>query len=252
MMPGLWHEVTIKKYLKKKYVKEWFMQGRNNWTCTSNFWRALTTSLSIITDWLVWKSGNGRDIRIGTDPMVGSYTYYKLSRNLILKLKAQGIKFLAQARTSEVEDTTYTSWKKADSLGMEGEQKEEWNNIVKGLVGSVFVLNNEKYTLLWSWDTKRGQVNDNHAYKVQMLELRKVEPCYWYNELWNWQSPLKVKRFVWLMMEQRILTWENLNKRGLNGPSRNVSCLRSVRKQCFIFLWSAGSSKVFGKQLKMN
>jgi hypothetical protein len=128
MMPGVWHKVMIKKYIKNKSVEEWFRQGRITWTGTSNFCRALIASLSIITDWLVWNPWNGRAIRIGTDPMVGSHTYYKLSRNLILKLKAQGIEFLAQARTSEVEDMTYTRWKKDESLGLERDQKEEWNN----------------------------------------------------------------------------------------------------------------------------
>jgi len=32
---------------------------------------------------------------IGFDPMIGAHTYYKMSRNLILALKAQGIEFLA-------------------------------------------------------------------------------------------------------------------------------------------------------------
>jgi hypothetical protein len=97
MVPGLWHEVILKKYLRKKSVVAWFREGRKSWSGISNIWRALTSSLSIITDWLVWKPGNGRDIRIGVDPMVGSHTYFKLSRNLILALKAQGIEFLAQA-----------------------------------------------------------------------------------------------------------------------------------------------------------
>ena len=79
----------------------------------SNFWRALTTSLSIIIDCLVWKPRNWRDIRIGTDPMVGSHTYYKLSRNLILTLKAQGIEFLAQAGSIILEGLSFTRWKKS-------------------------------------------------------------------------------------------------------------------------------------------
>jgi hypothetical protein len=37
MVPGLWHEVIIKKYLKKKTVEEWFRQGRKNWTGTQIF-----------------------------------------------------------------------------------------------------------------------------------------------------------------------------------------------------------------------
>jgi hypothetical protein len=136
MVPGLWHEVILKKYLKKKTVAEWFREGRKNWSGISNIWRALTSSITIITDWLVWKPGNGRDIRIGADPMVGAHTYFKLSRNLILALKAQGVEYLAQAGIIDMEVTRHTNWKKVETLGLEGEQKEEWNNYVKGLVGS--------------------------------------------------------------------------------------------------------------------
>jgi hypothetical protein len=55
-----------------------------------------------------------------------------------------------------LEDTSYLRWKNVETLGLEGEQKEEWNIFVKGLVGSRFELNNEKDTLMWSWDTKGG------------------------------------------------------------------------------------------------
>jgi hypothetical protein len=88
MVSRLWHEVILKKCLKKKIVTEWLKEGRKNWTSISNIWRALTSLTTIIIDWLVWKPENGRDIIIGVDSMVGSHTYCKLSRNLISSLKA--------------------------------------------------------------------------------------------------------------------------------------------------------------------
>ena len=91
MVPSLWHGVILKKYLRKKTMVEWFREGRKKWIGISNIWRALTSSLTIITNWLVWKPGNGRYIGFGVDPLVGSHIYFKLSRNLILVLKAQGI-----------------------------------------------------------------------------------------------------------------------------------------------------------------
>jgi hypothetical protein len=60
MVLGLWHEVILKKYLNKKTVVEWFKEDRKNWVGISNIWRALTSSMSIITDWLVWKPGNNK------------------------------------------------------------------------------------------------------------------------------------------------------------------------------------------------
>jgi hypothetical protein len=93
MSQGLWHEVVVKKYLRKKSIVDWFREGRKNWVGISNIWRTLTSSLSIITEWLAWKPGNGKDIMIGVDPLIGAQNYYKLSINLVLALKAQGIEF---------------------------------------------------------------------------------------------------------------------------------------------------------------
>jgi len=39
-------------------------------------------------------------------------------------------------------------------------------------------LNNEKYLLMWSWDTKSGQVSANKACEVQMLEDEVTEPAF--------------------------------------------------------------------------
>jgi hypothetical protein len=47
---------------------------------------------------------------------------------------------------------------------------------------------------------------------------------FWYCEIWDWMLPLKIKLFVWLLLEKKILTWENLSKRGFEGPSRCVLC----------------------------
>ena len=135
-----------------------------------------------------------------------------------------------------MEDITFTRWKKDEPPGLVGDQKEEWNNFFKGMVGSDFVINNSKYILLWSWDKKIGNANANLAYKFRMVELREVEPYFWYNELWNWQLPLKVKLFVWLMLKQRILTWEKLNKRGFSGTSRCVLCGISEETMFHLFV----------------
>jgi hypothetical protein len=196
MVPRLWHEVAYKKYLKKKIVVDWFREGRKNWVGMSNCWRDLTSSLSIITDWLVWKPGNGWDIRIGEDPMIGSQSYYKLSKNLISILQAQGIKFLAQAGSIDIEDPSTLRWKKAETLGLEGGKKEEWDKYVKGLVGSGFELNVENDTLMWSWNTKGGHVNAKQAYEVQMMEDSEGCQLFWYIELWKWKIPFKVKLFM--------------------------------------------------------
>jgi len=85
MVPQLWHEVIVNKYLKKKFVAAWLGQGSKKWTGGSNIWRALTSSLNILNEWLVWKPGDGRDVKIGFDPMVGSHN--------LISINSQGILF---------------------------------------------------------------------------------------------------------------------------------------------------------------
>jgi hypothetical protein len=58
---------------------------------------------------------------------------------------------------------------------------------------------------MWSWDTKQGQVSAKLAYEVQVMEDMGVEPKFWYSEIWKWQIPMKVKLFVWLLLEQKFL-----------------------------------------------
>jgi hypothetical protein len=123
MMPGIWHEVIIKKYLQKKTVEEWFRLEKIYSTGSSNFWRALTLSLPVISDWLSWKIGNGKTVHLGVDPIVVCHNFYKLSTNLTVALKEQGVTYLAQAGEGYVEDTAHNSWKRDEILGLEGDKK---------------------------------------------------------------------------------------------------------------------------------
>jgi len=59
------------------------------------------------------------------------------------------------------------------------------------------------------------------------MEDRGVEPKLCYSKIWKWQLPMNVKLFVRLLMEHRILTWDNLIKRGFQGPRICVICKES-------------------------
>jgi hypothetical protein len=49
-------------------------------------------------------------------------------------------------------------------------------------------------------------------------------------------TPFKVKLFNWLLLEERILNLENLNKRGIYGPSRCVLCGNNEETMSHLFL----------------
>jgi hypothetical protein len=57
----------------------------------SNCWKSLIDYIPIVTNWLAWNPGNGKEIRLGSDPMIGSHSYYKLSESLVSTLHSKGI-----------------------------------------------------------------------------------------------------------------------------------------------------------------
>jgi hypothetical protein len=45
--------------------------------------------------------------------------------------------------------------------------------------------------------------------------------------LWDWDLAPKLKLFTWLIMENKILTWDNLQHRGWSGPSIFSLCFKN-------------------------
>jgi hypothetical protein len=42
--------------------------------------------------------------------------------------------------------------------------------------------------------------------------------------LWNWQIQLKIKLFLWLATNHKVLTWDSLQKKGWEGPGVCFLC----------------------------
>jgi hypothetical protein len=64
----------------------------------SPFWKGLVSSIPVILHWLVWKPGDGTEIRIGGDKILGLGDRSLLSSELRSLLRQQNIKFLAQVK----------------------------------------------------------------------------------------------------------------------------------------------------------
>ena len=45
-----------------------------------------------------------------------------------------------------------------------------------------------------------------------------------WKQLWKVECPLKAKLTLWLTLNNKLLTWDNLQKRGWIGPSRCALC----------------------------
>lgn len=66
--------------------------------------------------------------------------------------------------------------------------------------------------------------------------------------VWKAEAPPKVKFFCWLLMKGKILTAENLKKRGIIGPSRCPICLQEEETMQHLFISCKGAANCW-KQL---
>ena len=80
-------------------------------------------------------------------------------------------------------------------------------------------LNDSPDAIIWNCNTSLGVITAILAYAEIVLSSIVLMSNWWNTILWNQAAPLKVKKFCWLVLEHKILSWDNLIKRGFAGPS---------------------------------
>ena len=54
-----------------------------------NIWSCLLNSVDVVKDWLAWKPGNGLEIQVGEDPIIGKSNLYILFGYLVVELRSK-------------------------------------------------------------------------------------------------------------------------------------------------------------------
>jgi len=76
--------------------------------------------------------------------------------------------------------------------------------------------------LRWG-NNNEGALNLKEA-KLILLGLDSHAPDKAWQRLWKQQGWMKIKLFTWLVQHRKILTWDNITKRGIMWPSRCQLC----------------------------
>ena len=97
MNDGLWHHVLIAKYLKNIMVVAWLRDKRFSTQRVSIIWRGFIQTLPWLGRHLAWKVGNGNDIWIEVDPIIGDPSSSTLPKELRSFLEDLDICTLSQA-----------------------------------------------------------------------------------------------------------------------------------------------------------
>ena len=123
---NLWHQVIISKYLKSKSIVSWLRDENFNVRGASMIWNGFLNTLSWLGKCLAWHVGNGQDILVGVDPIIGTHSLSDLPLGLRDYLEDFGIVSLNHAHNTLPGLHNY--WYSTEDLDIVGDWKLAWDN----------------------------------------------------------------------------------------------------------------------------
>jgi len=232
---SLWTRVIKRKYLPEESIEEWIRNPRKSHLGGSMIWKAVIKSFSLIEHKLAWNVGNGHKLLVGRDPWMGCTLDYVLPGFVIEALRRVGIVSLNQLVVPRQEGMWFQRWRRADSLGLLDREKAFVEVYIRNLVLSNLMLTEEEDSLVWEEDPN-GNYSPKAGYTLLSSEEEQRAQVWWWKSLWKLSCPAKTKLFMWCVLENKAPTWDNLQKRSLQGPGWCVLCKRAQESISHLFL----------------
>lgn len=129
---------------------------------------------------------------------------------------------LTQVRNTLFPAKSY--WLSADDLYLWGSYRALWDNFIKEIQGAGIRLTDRPDALLWSHNNSHGSLSARAAYDCIVGAHSSPPVTLVDSVLWNRNLPSKISCFIWLTLRDKILTWVNLQKKGIHGPGICVLC----------------------------
>jgi len=232
---SLWTRVIKQKYLPEENIEDWVRNPRKSHQGGSLIWKAVIKSFHLIENKLAWNVGNGHRLLIGRDPWVGCTLEHVLPGFVIDALRRRGIVTLNQLAVPRQEGVWFQRWRRADSLGLLDQEKAALAGYIRSLELSNLVLTDEEDSLVWEADPG-GKYSPKAGYIFLSSDAEPRAQAWWWKSLWKLNCPAKTKLFMWCTLENKVPTWDNLQKRSFQGPGWCVLCKRAQESITHLFL----------------
>jgi hypothetical protein len=121
----------------------------------------------------------------------------------------------------------------------------EWTAYCKALIHSGIQLHPRDDNLIWIGGDHSGLITVKNVYNALANEYWLNPITDWRRHLWTWDLALTLKLFLWLALENKILSWENVRKRGWACPIICSLCLSDEETVNHIFITRSFSQSVW-------
>ena len=96
-------------------------------------------------------------------------------------------------------------------------------------------LTTQSDTLLWDFNIQDGSISIELVYDCIVKSFSPSFGNRLHTLLWSSALPSKIGCFIWLVLRNKILTWDNLQKRGRSGPGICALCYADEEPVIHIF-----------------
>lgn len=241
----VWH-----KYIAPSSITEWIRYPWWGDKEISYIWKAVLDALDVIRSGLAWDIGKGDRFCIGRDPWPGSGEEHILPPTLVDRLEQSNVLFLSQVGNPLGSTICYQGWKSGDSLGLDEEHFRVWDIYLGALRRAHIRLSYFEGTLVWDLSAD-GIYRPKEGYIALCADRFSIDPKSRWWGLWKLHCAMKEKFLWWLIMENKVPTWDFLQNRSFVGLSRCCLCTSEVESVQHFFLECGVVQNVWKKILNI-
>lgn len=199
----------------------------------SPIWNHAKNNRSIVQEHSFWEIRNGTQALFWEDAWQQSP---KLDTPQLLPLKQNNQnegKFRVNQYWNPIsEDPDWREWTIFNSSNNENIQ-ESIQALNQQILKRKIRISEENDKLRWGLKGNEDFSLKEARSIIEREEKPEIVP--WSDKVWdNLQWP-KIKTFLWLLMQKKTLTWENLLKKGFRGPSRCPMCMDATETMNHLF-----------------
>jgi len=249
----LWNLIAPKpswcsKVLKAKYfsgLRLRCLDGEHVNQKGTSIYNVCLKALPTFKEELYWVPGNGKLINIWHDKILGK----DLPQIPCLqeRLTVQGMNTLWDLSNWETEmPNRWAGWNMPDCPPKINAELKILTNHLAGLA-PVAKFKKDR----GGWGRYTGNYSAAEGYQRYAASYNvPANPRVWKN-LWNCSTLPKIDMFSWSLTHERILTGENLQKRGITGPFRCPLCIEAAENISHLFLKCPYTISVWEDVLKL-
>ena len=89
---------------------------------------------------------------------------------------------------------------------------------IRELARANILLTDQEDTLVWEADPG-GVYTPKAGYLCLSAGVEQRDEDWWWRPLWGLKCPAKTKLFMWCVLNNKVPTWDVLQKRSFQGPS---------------------------------